>query len=155
MLKVNISERNSSRLIALAKSLSNVIIIAQLRCSTLQKLSYGNHHEVAYNLNPLVLIGIWFSVKLKHSQIIARLTKWWRFNVNNAGQVLSVIGLITSFSQSIALTRQRCTIMIKKTIGLQRNGYHVSHFCIAFRGCDFWLLIPSAFFAYPEYRFEG
>ena len=32
---------------------------------------------------------------------------------------------------------------------------HVCHFCIAFKGCDFLLLTPSAFFAYPEYRYEG
>ena len=32
--------------------------------------------------------------------------------------------------------------MIKKSI----QRHHVCHFCIAFKGCDFWLLTPSAFF---------
>ena len=59
--------------------------------------------------------------------------------------------VIKSFNQSIALTRKICIIVIKKTI--QRN-HMFAIFALWFTGCDIWLLTPSAFFTYSEYRFE-
>ena len=55
----NISERNSWRLQSISQtSKSNVIIISQSRCTTLQQLNNLIHHEVVYNLSPLFSFGI-------------------------------------------------------------------------------------------------
>ena len=63
------------------KSTSNVIIISQSRCATLRQLYNLIHHELVYNLSLLLSFGIWFSVELKQSLIIAHLTKSWRLDV--------------------------------------------------------------------------
>ena len=57
------------------------------------------------------------------------------------------LGLITSFTQSIALTKAMCI----KIMGADSIKYlHACNFCHAFIGCDFLLLTPFTYFSFPR-----
>ena len=102
------------------KSTSNVIIISQSRCATLRQLYNLIHHELVYNLSLLLSFGIWFSVELKQSLIIAHLTKSWRLDVTGRQWrrlVLSAVKLNQIFH----------TVNMKKAHNNDQKGINPPH----------------------------
>ena len=70
------------------------------------------------------------------------------FDVSDAGLVLSAVKL-----NQIFYTIDICNM--KKAHNSDQEDHtkkpHVYHFCIEFKGCDLWLLTPSAFFAHSNF----
>ena len=80
------------------------------------------------------------------------LSKRWRFDISDAGLRLSAVKLNQIFHTVNIFHMKKAHTSDQKD---HTKKPLVCHFCIALKGCDFWLLTPSTFFAYPEYRFEG
>ena len=125
-----------------------------------------SHSHVALRCNNITL---WFTMKWSpildycfllesdsplHWSTLNPLHIWPNYDVLTSvtpAKFCQRLRLITSFAQLIASTKRSITV-IKKII--QRN-HMFAIFALLLEDAIFWLLTPSSFFSYPEYRFKG